>query len=529
MKNWLNEAVVYEIYPQSFYDSNGDGIGDLRGILEKLDYIQSVGFTAIWLNPINSSSFRDAGYDVTDFYTVDPRYGTNGDYKALCDAAHSRGMKVIFDLVAGHTSIDHPWFRESGKVAHNSYSNRYIWTVSTFDEGPGIGGLGERDAKCIENFFWSQPALNYGYAHPDPEKPWELPVNHPDCVAMKEELKNIIRFWMELGTDAFRVDMAASLIKGDTDGSYTDAFWHEIRAFMEAWDPDCLLIAEWGKPCEAIRAGFHLDFLLHSGPCAYTSLFRHEEGRNTTKLHIGHSYFHEDGKGDIRTFLDRYLYDLAQIEEAGDIGLITGNHDMQRLAYGRTPEEVKCALVFLFTMKGVPFVYYGDEIGMDYIPGLPSKEGGYIRTGSRTPMQWNGNKNHGFSQSDTPYLPTDSRKTAPTVAKQEADPDSVLNFVRALAQLHKTCPALWADGRLEILRTGYPFVFTREQRGEKLLVAINPSGQRRSCQMPEIGRVLLSQNAEAAGGLLTMEGISFLIAETPGEQDRKPPNNTDIQ
>jgi len=109
------------------------------------------------------------------------------------------------------------------------------------------------------------------------------------------------------------------------------------------------------------------------------------------------SYFHKDGKGDIRTFLDRYLYDLAQIEEAGDIGLITGNHDMQRLAYGRTPEEVKCALVFLFTMKGVPFVYYGDEIGMDYIPGLPSKEGGYIRTGSRTPMQWNGNKNHGFS------------------------------------------------------------------------------------------------------------------------------------
>ena len=135
MKNWLNDAVVYEIYPQSFYDSNGDGIGDLQGIIQKLDYIEDMGFTAIWLNPINESSFRDAGYDVTDFYKVASRYGTNDDYKALCDAAHSRGMKVIFDLVAGHTSIDHPWFIESGKVEKNEYTNRYIWTVSSFDEG----------------------------------------------------------------------------------------------------------------------------------------------------------------------------------------------------------------------------------------------------------------------------------------------------------------------------------------------------------------------------------------------------------
>ena len=226
MKNWLNDAVVYEIYPQSFYDTNGDGIGDLRGIIEKLDYIESLGFTAIWLNPINESSFRDAGYDITDFYKVASRYGTNDDYKELCDKAHSRGMKVIFDLVAGHTSVDHPWFIESSKDEKNQYTNRYIWTDDTFDNEEGIAGYSERNGNYITNFFWSQPALNYGYAHPDPKKAWQLSVDHPDCIATKEELKKIIDFWIDLGTDAFRVDMAASLIKGDTDGSFMKAFWN---------------------------------------------------------------------------------------------------------------------------------------------------------------------------------------------------------------------------------------------------------------------------------------------------------------
>lgn len=513
MKNWLNDAVVYEIYPQSFYDSNNDGIGDLPGILEKLDYIQSLGFTAIWLNPINCSSFRDAGYDVTDFYHVAPRYGTNSDYKALCDEAHARGMKVIFDLVAGHTSVDHPWFLESGKVTQNEYSNRYIWTVSTFEEGPGIGGLGERDAKCIENFFWSQPALNYGYAHPSPDRPWELPVTHPDCVATKEELKKIIRFWMELGTDAFRVDMANSIIKGDTDGSFTSAFWHEIRAFMESINPQSLLIAEWGIPSRAIQSGFHLDFLLHDGLSAYTSLFRYEAGRNTTKGYIGNSYFHQDGKGNIGEFLEQYLAELSKIREAGYVGLITGNHDIPRLAYRRTVEEIKAAMVFLFTMKGVPFVYYGDEIGMDYIPGLPSKEGGYIRTGSRTPMQWNADKNHGFSQSDDPYLPTDNRTGAPTVQAQLSDEGSLLLFVKELITLHRKETALHADADMNILLASYPFVFERTNGNKRLFIAINPSGSRLCYSMPKLGKTLIRQNVAIKDNELVMDGVSFIVAE----------------
>ena len=472
-----------------------------------------MGFTAIWLNPINSSSFRDAGYDVTDFYSVAPRYGTNDDYKALCDAVHARGMRIIFDLVAGHTSVDHPWFIESGKVEKNNLSNRYIWTTSSFDEGPGIASLGERDAKCINNFFWSQPALNYGYAHPNPNNPWELPVTHPDCVAMKEELKRIIDFWMDLGTDAFRVDMAASLIKGDSDGTAMQAFWHEIRAHIENKNPEVLLIAEWGLPADAIKAGFHLDFLLHSGPSAYRSLFRYEKGRNTTCDRIGHSYFNKDGKGNINEYLDRFLLDLRETRGKGYIGMITGNHDMQRLAYLRRPEELKVCMAFLFTMPGVPFVYYGDEIGMDYIEGLPSKEGGYIRTGARTPMQWNNGKNHGFSVSDTPYLSTDSREGAPTVEEQEKDEDSLLVFVKKLIALHKETAALHADADFNVLMSGYPFVYERMADGKKLLIALNPSAERRCFDAPKLGKILLSQNVEQRGEQLVMDGVSFLMAQ----------------
>ena len=510
---WLNNAAVYEIYPQSFYDTNGDGIGDLRGIIEKLDYIQDCGFTAIWLNPINPSSFRDAGYDVTDFYDVAPRYGSLDDYKELCDKLHARGMKIIFDLVAGHTSIDHPWFIESGKIEKNQYTNRYIWTVSTFDEGEGISGLGERDAKCINNFYWSQPALNYGYAHPDPSKPWELPTDHPDCVAMKQELMKIIDFWMDLGTDGFRVDMAASLIKGDTDGSALTRFWHEIREHMEKKNPESLLIAEWGEPNKAIGAGFHLDFLLHFGPSAYRSLFRYEKGRNTTTDMVGHSYFHKDGKGNINEFLDRFLFDLETTREKGCIGMVTGNHDMQRLAYGRTPEEIKAAMVLLFTVPGVPFVYYGDEIGMDYIEDLPSKEGGYIRTGARTPMQWDHGKNCGFSPSDEPYLPVDTRAGAPTVADQEPDPESVLSLVKQLIALRKNDNRLWTDAEHNIVLADYPFIYERIKGGKKLLIAINPSAQTKTVTVPALSNVYLSQNCAVNECELTMNAVSFIVAE----------------
>ena len=512
MANWLCDAVVYEIYPQSFYDANGDGIGDLRGIIEKLDYIESLGFTAIWLNPINESAFLDAGYDVTDFYKVAARYGTNEDYKKLCYEAHKRGMKVIFDLVAGHTSVYHPWFIESQKSEENEYTDRYIWTQGMFEGGGGISGYSERDGRYINNFFWHQPSLNYGYANPDPKKSWQMSPDHPACRATLRELKSIIQHWMQLGTDAFRVDMAASLIKGDDDGSYTRALWAEVKKFIHSIDPECLLISEWGFPSEAIDAHFDLDFLLHSGQPAYTSLFRYEKGRNTSSFFVGNSYFNKEGLGSLDEYLKVLLTDLEKIRGRGYVGHITGNHDIPRLAYKRTPDEIKCAMAFLFTMPGVPFVYYGDEIGMNFIEGLKSKEGGYIRTGARTPMQWNNDKNHGFSVSDTPYLPTDQCPGAPTVESQINDDESLLSFVRRLITLHKENTALHADSPIKIVNTDYPFVFERGNGDDTLIVAINPSDKEYSLATAHIKEILL-QNAKYSKGNLNMGGISIFIGK----------------
>lgn len=512
MASWLDNITVYEIYPQSFYDTDNDGIGDLRGIIEKLNYIAECGFGAIWLNPINESAFLDGGYDVTDFYKVAARYGTNEDYRELCAEAHKRGIRVIFDLVAGHTSIYHPWFIESSKSEKNEFTDRYIWTDSTFDYGEGISGYAERDGNYINNFFWHQPALNYGYADPDPKKPWQLPPEHPACRATLEELKNIIGFWMDLGTDGFRVDMAASLIKGDKDGKHLKALWGEVKAFIHAKDPECLLISEWGFPAEAVNAGFDLDFLLHFGQSAYTSLFRYEKGRNTTESFLGNSYFSKNGNGDISEYLGVLLHDLETIKKHGYIGHITGNHDIPRLAYRRTQSEIKCALAFLFTMPGVPFVYYGDEIGMDFIEGLPSKEGGYVRTGSRTPMQWSSGKNHGFSDSDTPYLPTDERCGAPTVEAQQNDDGSILSLTKQLIKLRKNTPALHAHSPIRIVSDGYPFSFERGEGNDKLFIAINPSEREYSLEVGTLSP-LLAERAEYHGTSLKLHGASLFIAK----------------
>lgn len=227
---------------------------------------------------------------------------------------------------------------------------------------------------------------------------------------------------------------------------------------------------------------------------------------------MGDSYFNKAGKGDINIYLDRLQYDLDHIGDRGVVGMITGNHDIPRLAYQRTTEEVKAAMVFLFTMPGVPFVYYGDEIGMDYLDTLTSKEGGYSRTGTRTPMQWDNSKNHGFSDSDTPYLPTDTRPGAPTVAEQEQDTDSLLSFVKGLIRLHRQTPALYAEADFAVLQTGYPFVYTRKAEGKTIFVAINPSDKSCSIELPSVKQVLLEQNVSMQDKL-ELGGISFIVAE----------------
>lgn len=511
---WLEDAVFYNIYPQSFMDSNGDGIGDLQGIISKLDYIKDMGFNAIWLNPVYVSPFRDAGYDVADFYKIAPRYGTNEDFKELCSEAHSRGIRVVMDLVAGHTALECEWFQKSALPERNEYSDRYIWTNSAWvkgQEGSFIGGYSDRDGCYMNNFFYCQPALNYGYKNITED--WQLSMDSPAALDTRRELLNIMSFWSDLGTDGFRVDMAPSLIKGDPDKSGIKELWHIIKKEFRSKYPESALIAEWSFPKDAIAAGFDIDFLIHFNIKAYTTLFRYEKGTNQSEDWIGHSYFRSEGKGDLSLFLDEYLDHYNLTKGKGFISIPTGNHDLKRISIRRTTADMFVTHAFVLTMPGVPFVYYGDEIGMKYIEGLPSKEGGFNRTGSRTPMQWGSGKNLGFSDSDTPYLPVDSASDAPTVEAQAADENSLLNHTKKLISIHRENPALWASSDFEVILEDYPFVYKRSCEEQTVIVALNPSDREYSVSVPECKKVLYKKGAEIDGNTLKMGGVSFIIYE----------------
>jgi maltose alpha-D-glucosyltransferase/alpha-amylase len=531
--SWLSTAIFYEIYPQSFRDSNGDGIGDLPGVIEKLDYIQSLGCTAIWLNPCFVSPYGDAGYDVADFYKVGKRYGTNADLKRLFVEAHKRGLKVCLDLVAGHTSTDHPWFRESAKAKKNKYSNWYIWTDNGWKSPggklEGIKGVYERDGVFVTNFFAFQPALNYGFAKPDPKQPWQLPVDHPDVKAVRREMMKIMRYWLDLGADGFRVDMAASLVKGDDDFTETMSFWRDVRKVYDRDYPEAVLIAEWSYPMLAIQAGFHIDFMIHFNTPAYTTLLRFEPHRdvfrNAPEGGYGHSFFDRSGRGNITDFLDIYQEHYKATKELGFISVPTGNHDLGRLATDRSQAELEVVYACLMTMPGIPYIYNGDEIGMKQIEGLPSKEGGFGRTGARTPMQWDSTKNAGFSSADAAklYLPIDSAKNRPTVARQIADEKSLLNHVKRLAELRKNTPALSGAGEFSPIYAKpkkFPFVYLRSLNGQKILVAVNPSSKpvKITLDVPSLGKdveTIMCRGAKlrAVNGKLqlAMTGIAYGI------------------
>ncbi|HVZ79796.1 MAG TPA: alpha-amylase family glycosyl hydrolase [bacterium] len=511
--SWLENALFYQVYPQSYYDSNGDGIGDLPGLTRKLDYIRSMGFNALWINPCFVSPFQDAGYDVADFYRIAPRYGTNADAKRLFAEARKRGIRVCLDLVPGHTSIDHPWFRMASRAGRNRYSDRYVWADGHSEiHEPGLNlirGLAERSVGYAANYYYSQPSLNYGFAHPDPKKPWQQGVDHPGPKATAAEMLRIMLFWMKLGASGFRVDMAGSLVKGDPDGQATIRLWRKLSGALKRRYPEAFLISEWSDPSRAIQAGFDADFLLHFGPHAgaYLSLFR--DGKK--------SFFHSSGQGDITLFLKTFQHLTKEAGSRGYVCVPSGNHDFSRISRYLGPKELKTSFAFLLTLPGVPFVYYGDEIGMSYLEKTPTKEGGYERTGTRTPMQWDKGRNKGFSTARPTklYLPVDPSPKAPDVASQEKDPSSLLATVRALAALRHAHPALQAKGSFQVLSKGrhQPLAYLRERDGQKLLVVIQPGRQKARFQLSRGAwpLPLLTQGARIHRGAIELAGTSFGI------------------
>jgi glycosidase len=499
---WLADAVLYQIYPQSFADGNGDGIGDLAGIESRLEYLSWLGVNTIWLNPCFASPMRDAGYDVSDYLTVAPRYGANDDLAKLVESAGRRGIRVLLDLVAGHTSDEHPWFTAS---ADDPTDHRYIWAdrqAERFQPSPG-----SRPGFYLPNFFPTQPALNFGYAREHPDEPWRQPVDAEGPRQNRQALRDIMDHWLRMGVSGFRVDMASSLVKDDPGYTETVKLWQEQRRWLEEAHPEAVLLSEWSRPGIAVPGGFHADFFLHFTGRAMRSLW------DTQEVHYGDweqgpCYFDPSAAGSPQPFLDEWAQARDDIGSAGYVALPTANHDFPRLACGpRTGDQLRAAFTFLLTWPTLPAIYYGDEIGMRYIPGLPDFEGSslgprYNRAGSRTPMQWDA------ADPEVTYLPPDPDPNRPTVAGQRADPDSLLCLVRGLIGLRRANPALGSGGSVEVHHAGYPFVY---ERGGEFVVAVNPGSAAVSVPLPAVGELVVGRGVRHADGQLEMDGFGYAV------------------
>lgn len=487
-KKWLNDAIFYEIYPQSFYDSNNDGIGDIKGIIEKLDYVKSLGCNAIWLNPCFDSPFKDAGYDVRDYKKIAPRYGTNEDLELLVKKMHENNMHLLLDLVPCHTSEEHKWFIESSKQERNEYSDLYIWTDGAFNKPnnlTAVGGEKERNGTYVISFFNCQPSLNYGFYQT--LEPWQRAIDSPEAVKTQDIMIDVMRFWLSKGVDGFRVDMAACLVKNDIDEYGTMKVWENMFSVIKKEFPQAAFVSEWSSPTRALKCGFDMDFYLDhgwGGGNGYHHLLRNQDfDYNTFTVKNDNSYFKTESKKTIHKFLNEYLSDYNETKDLGYISFITDNHDMVRNKKFYTEKEIRLFYGFIFTMPGVPFLYYGDEIGMNYLD-IKTKEGGYHRTGSRTPMQWSNTKNMGFSDAneDQLYLSVDRIDNAPNVEDSINDDKSLLNYVKRLIKLRSENDDLKGISNFEVLYAMKNTKLFAYKRGTFVMI-LNPSFEQKRLKL----------------------------------------------
>lgn len=512
----LNNSIIYGIYPTSFYDSDGDGVGDLNGITEKLDYVKDLGADIVWLNPIYKSHFKDGGYDIVDHCAVDKKFGTIADFEKLIARARELNIKVILDLVIGHTSDKHPWFLQSKKEKRNAFSDYYIWTDNVFVGGENtIKGMAKRNGNYMVNYYSFQPALNYGFANVEcggdiwTNGKYKMHYTDSRLEPLRAEVLKIIEFWLEKGVAGFRVDLSGNMIKGGRDLTALKWFYDKIIGKTKEKHPNVIFLAEWGDPLSSTECGFDIDYLNHES-VGYNELLRGEKNTNIMPaLESGSSYFAEKGTGTKKPFVENLEKLAKELKPDKYYSIPSGYHDMIRLAEKRDFELLKCVFAFLLTYKNVPLIYYGDEIGMKHNFRI-NKDGGYIRTGARTPMQWDSSQNRGFSAAKRTYLPVGRQKNI-SVEEQRSDENSLFNTIKELIRIRKSEAALGYNGSVEVLcNDEYPFVYVRRCGDSKILVAINPTNKEFKISN-DIKEVLYSNNCEV-NEKITLREKSFILA-----------------
>lgn len=486
---WYKDAVFYELYLRAFADGNGDGIGDFTGLATKLDYLQKLGVTCIWLLPMYPSPLRDDGYDIADFYELHPDLGTLDDFGQFVALAHEKGLRVIVDLVLNHTSDQHPWFQAARRSKDSPYRDYYVWS-DTDDKYTGARII----FLDVEKSNWTYDAAAglyywHRFFHHQPDLNWDNP-------QVREKMFQVMEYWLEMGIDGFRADAVPYLIEREGTNCEnlpeTHAILKELRRRIETHHPGCILLAEANQWPEDVRPyfgdgdEFHMAFHFPVMPRLFMALKKgdaspiYEIMRRTPPIPDSCQWCvflrnHDELTLEMVTEKERQ-YMWAQYAPDPRMRLNLGIR--RRLAPLLDNDRRKLELLnsLLLTLPGSPIIYYGDEIGMGDNIWLAD------RNGVRTPMQWTAATNAGFSSApaDELYAPVIDDPVygylRVNVAAQEDDPNSLLNFIRRLVALRKEHPC-FGRGTFKLLDTGNPAVlaYLREYQSERVLVLHNVS------------------------------------------------------
>ncbi len=510
---WWQKGILYQIYPRSFQDSNGDGIGDLPGIARRLDYLSWLGIDALWLSPIYPSPMADFGYDVADYTDIHSLFGTMADFELLLKEAHDRGLKLILDLVPNHTSDAHPWFQESRSSRDNPRRDWYIWRDPAADGGPPNNWL---------SFFggpaWTLDELTgQYYLHQFVREQPELNYRHPEVLPAM--LQNM-RFWLDKGVDGFRVDVIWLMLKDealrdepqnpewdgidpyasllhihtqDLPGVHT--LIREMRSLLDEYN-ERVMVGELYLPNEKLMAYY---------------------GDGGSECHLPFNFQLIDlpwRAEAVRAAVDAYESALPQ---GGWPNWVLGNHDRHRLATRVGHDQARLATLLLLTLRGTPTIYYGEEIGMENVlipaefvqdpPALLQPEIADIigRDPVRTPMQWDATYSAGFTAVPAaPWLPVAPNYASVNVHCQQEDPHSLLLLYRQLSHLRRAEPALHG-GTYASLDSGSADVFAylrQHDEGDTFLVTLNFSGNHQEVDLDQVqgaATIAVSSHRDRAG------------------------------
>jgi alpha-glucosidase len=479
-KDWWRGAVIYQIYPRSYQDSNGDGIGDLKGITARLPHVASLGADAIWISPFFTSPMRDFGYDVADYCDVDPRFGTLADFDALLAAAHARGIRVLLDFVPNHSSDRHPWFVESRASRGSARRDWYIWRDARPDGSPPNNWISDFGGSAWQ---WDGATGQYYYhafLKEQPDLNWRNP-------AVRAAMMDVLRFWFARGVDGFRIDVLWHMVKhADFPDNPPNPDWRpgwpEYQTVHQLHSTDQPEVHGIAAEMRGIADDHGGRVLIGEIYLPVDRLVGYYGREGAPGVHLPFNFQLIGAEWDARSLARRIADYEAALPPGGWPNWVLGNHDRPRIATRVGPAQARIAMLLLLTLRGTPTLYYGDEIGMTDVaipadqvqdprelrePGI-----GMGRDPVRTPMAWDAGAHGGFTRGE-PWLPLHADRATRNVAVQRDDPASMWRLTQSLLALRRAHPALALGDYHAIECGGDLLAYERRLGADRVLVVLN--------------------------------------------------------